>query len=77
MEVVKVATPLLLSVPVPSRVAPDLKVTVPLTPLAAELTVAVKVTGCPEGDGFWDELIEDPVDALFTFWLTAGEVEPR
>jgi hypothetical protein len=67
VEVVKVATPLLLSVPVPNTVAPDLKVTVPLTPLAPEITVAVKVTGCPEADGFWDELIEDPVDARFTF----------
>lgn len=66
-EVVKVATPLPLRVPVPSKVAPDLKVTVPLGVAVAELTVTVKITNCPEVDGFEDELIEVPVGALFTF----------
>lgn len=44
-----------LSVPGPSVVAPSLNVTVPLgTPVAGATaeTVAVKVTNCPELDGF-------------------------
>ena len=39
--------PVQLSVPVPSTLEPALKVTDPVSPLAAELTVAVKVTGSP------------------------------
>jgi len=56
-EVVKVACPEALSVPVPSVVAPSLKVTVPLgvPPPLAGVTVAVKVTAWPNALGFGDE----------------------
>jgi hypothetical protein len=56
-EVVKVACPEALSVPVPSVVAPSLKVTVPLgvPPPLAGVTVAVKVTACPTVLGFGDD----------------------
>ena len=40
------------SVPVPSIVAPSLKVTVPVGVPEADVTVAVNVTGWPESDGF-------------------------
>ena len=74
LEIMKVATPVLLSVPVPSTVAPDLKVTVPVGVPAAEVMVAVKVTACPETDGFCDELMDAAVGALLTFCATTGEV---
>ena len=47
--VFKEATPLALSVPVPSIVAPFKKVTVPVGVMLPELgvTVAVKITFCP------------------------------
>ena len=51
LEVVNVATPLLLSVAVPKG-APLLKVTVPVGVPAVELTVAVKVTDLPNAAGF-------------------------
>src|SRR5436305_157792 len=55
---VKVATPLLLSVPVPSVVVPSRKVTVPVgVPLPdVAATVAVNVTGWPNTDGLADEV---------------------
>src|SRR5712691_238329 len=53
--VLKVAWPLL-RVPVPRMVVPSLKVTVPVgVPVVAGVTVAVKVTDCPETDGFAEE----------------------
>lgn len=48
VEVVKVATALPLSVPVPRLVAPSRKVTVPVgVPEVLEVIVAVKVTAAP------------------------------
>jgi hypothetical protein len=48
VEVVKVATPLLFSVPVPSAVVPSRKVTVPVgVPETLDVIVAVNVTGAP------------------------------
>ena len=49
-----VALPLL-SVPVPSVVAPSLKVTVPVGVPPVEVTVAVNVTAAPNVEGFRDE----------------------
>jgi len=47
-DVVKVATPPPLSVPVPSVVVPSRKVTVPVgVPEVLDVIVAVKVTGAP------------------------------
>jgi len=53
-DVVNMACPLALSVPVPSTVAPSLNVTVPVgeTPV----TFAVNVTDCPNWLGFNDEV---------------------
>lgn len=48
LEIVKVATPLLLRVCVASVVVPSRKATVPVGVPEAEVTVAVKVTGCPK-----------------------------
>ena len=49
VEVVKVATALLFSVPVPSVVVPSKKVTVPVgVPGELDVIVAAKVTGVPE-----------------------------
>lgn len=53
-EVVKEAFPLE-SIPVPITAVPDLNVTVPPGVLTPEVTVAVKVTGCPWVDGFFEE----------------------
>jgi len=57
------------SVPVPRVVAPSRKVTVPdgvPAPGANAATVAVKVTLCPEDDGFRDEATVVVVLALLT-----------
>ena len=69
---VNFATPLLLSVPVPSVVEPSLKVTVPPgmpPPGDAAVTVAVKVTACPTVDGLTEEVRAVAVFALLTTWL--------
>jgi hypothetical protein len=48
VDIVKLATPLLFNVPVPSAVVPSRKLTVPVgIPLLPDLTVAVHVTGVP------------------------------
>lgn len=59
----------LVRVPVPSVVAPSLKVTVPVgmpEPGATAATVAVKVTGWPKTDGFAEDITDIVVDALLT-----------
>ena len=69
-----------LSVPVPSVVVPSMKVTVPLGPPAAvvpgafTLTVAVKVTDCPDDDGLEEEETVMLVLAWLTVWEKAAEV---
>src|SRR5947209_18648219 len=63
-----VCSPALVSVPVPSGVAPSWKVTVPLgvpAPGAVTVTLAVKVTACPTTDGLAEELSTVVVSALF------------
>jgi hypothetical protein len=52
VEVVKVATPAALIVPVPKMVVPSRKVTNPVAPAC---TVAEKLTGWPGDDGFTEE----------------------
>jgi hypothetical protein len=79
VEVVNVAWPEPLSVPVPSVVAPSLKVIVPVgvpLPGALTVTVAVKVTDCPDTDGLADELREVVVLALVTVWVSTADVLP-
>src|SRR5438876_82957 len=70
---VAVVTPaLVLSVPRPMLVPPSKKVTVPLglpaavVPGPATFTVAVKITDCPDDDGFAEELTAVVVFALLT-----------
>ena len=60
---------------VPNVVVPALKVTVPngFSPVD-EVTVAVKVTLCPDEDGFADDLSTVLVEAGFTTWFKTGEV---
>jgi len=74
-DVLKVAVPTLLSVPVPIVVLPSMKLTVPLgvTPVD-EVTVAVKVTSCPTLDGFGAEPSTAVVMALFTVWVKVADV---
>jgi hypothetical protein len=56
-------------------VVPSLSVTVPVgVPVVDDLTVAVKVTGCPNVDGFSDETTVVVVFALFTVCFTIAEV---
>ena len=55
VEVEKVAVPPPDSVPVPSVVAPSLKVTVPVGVTPAPATVAVKVIACPSRLGLADD----------------------
>jgi len=75
VEVVKVATAVLLSVPVPRVVAPSRKVTVPVgMPDVMEVIVAVKVTAAPL-DAEGAELSKTAVVAArATVSVTAGEV---
>jgi hypothetical protein len=75
--VVNVAIPKELTVPLPNNVAPLKKFTVPrVVPVGAGVTVAVKVTDCPENAGFGATLrvIVVTVWAL-TVTITAAEVE--
>src|SRR4029077_4124054 len=56
-EVLNIALPALLRVPVPKTVAPSRKVTVPVgvpAPGAPPPTFAVSITGCPRIDGLGD-----------------------
>ena len=71
LEVVKAATPPL-SAPVPKVVAPSRNVTGPVAVVGD--TVAVKVTDCPEFDGLTLDVRPVLLLALFTVWVTAGEV---
>jgi hypothetical protein len=69
-EVVNVATPPL-KVTAPIELPPSRKVTVPVgvpAPGNTGETVAVKVTGCPNTDGFGDEVKVVLVSALLTTW---------
>ena len=66
-----------LSAPVPKVVAPSLKVTVPVgvpLPGAAGATVAVKVTPCPNTDGFADEITTVVVLAMLTVCVSVLDV---
>ena len=79
-EVLNVATLEEFSAPVPSVVAPSLKVTVPVgAPLAGEttLTVAVNVTGWPEEEGFGADTNLVDVEPWFTVCANADEVLPE
>ena len=59
------------------RVAPSKKVTVPVTlPLNCGATLAVKVTDCPEFDGFCEEANEAVVVALLTTCFTTLDMPP-
>ena len=77
VEMVNIAWPFASSVPVPSTVQPCLNVTVPAgvpEPGAKAVTVAVKVTLCPNTDGFTDDVTAVLVLAGFTVWLRALDV---
>jgi hypothetical protein len=63
-----------LSAPVPSVVAPSLKVTVPVGVPAVEVAVAVNVTDCPNLLGFSDEVRVVELAAGFTVCVSAVEV---
>src|SRR2546425_10613937 len=74
--VTNVAWPEPSRVPVPRVLEPSLKVTVPVGVPAAGLfavTVAVKVTACPDSDGLAEELTSVVVPAWVTVWV--GELE--
>ena len=76
--VVKVAS-LAERVPLPNKVAPLKKFTVPAgvpTPGDTTLTVAVKVTDCPNVDGFRPLVSKVLVVALLTVWVIAELVLP-
>ena len=76
--VVKVAS-LAERVPLPNKVAPLKKFTVPAgvpTPGDTTLTVAVKVTDCPNVDGLSPLVSKVLVDALSTVWVIAELVLP-
>src|SRR2546429_8941009 len=65
--------------PVPRVLDPSLKVTVPVgvpAPGLFAVTVAVKVTDCPDTDGLADELTHVVVPAFVTVWVGVLEVLP-
>ena len=77
--VVKMAWPELFRVPVPRVLPPSLKVTAPVgvpAPGLFAVTVAVKVTDCPNTDGLAEELTNVVVAAFFTVWLSVVEMLP-
>src|SRR5256885_10691493 len=66
-----------LSVPVPTVVAPSLKVTVPVgvpTPGVTAVTVAENVTDWPYTDGLSDEPSAVSLLALLTDWVPTADV---
>jgi len=65
------------TVPVPRTVAPSLNVTGPDGDAGElDVTVAVKVTDCPEFDGLTLETSDVVVEYLLTTWLTVLDVLP-
>ncbi len=77
--VTNVAWPEPFRVPVPRVLEPSLKVTVPVgvpAPGLFAVTVAVKVTDCPDSDGLAEELTSVVVLAFFTVWVSVLEVLP-
>ena len=79
--VVQVACPPLLrawALQVPMVEPPSLKFTVPVgvpAPGATAAIVTVRVTDCPNTDGFTDELTDVVVEAEFTVWVKLLETE--
>src|SRR5438552_1939043 len=76
---VNVAWPEPSRMPVPRVLDPSLKVTVPVgvpAPGLFAVTVAVKVTDCPDTDGLPEELTDVVVPAFFTVWVSVLEVLP-
>src|SRR4051794_23116481 len=73
-EVVRAAPPEPLSVPVPSVVDPSLNVTVPVGVPPPLVTVAVKVTACPNVLAFRDEPIVVTVAAMVMLKLRLTDV---
>ena len=68
----------LFRVPVSRVLRPSLKVTVPVgvpPPALFAVTVAVKVTDCPDTDGLAEELT-NVVVLYFTVWVTLDDVLP-
>ena len=79
--VVNIAWPEPFRVAVPRVLGPSLKVTVPVgmpPPGLLAVTVAVKVTDCPDTEGLAEELTNVVVRAraLFTVWVSGLEVLP-
>ena len=76
--IVNIAWPEPSRVPVPRVLEPSLKVTVPVgvpAPGLFAVTVAVKVTDCPDTDGLAEELT-NVVVLYFTVWVTLDDVLP-
>src|SRR5712692_7041530 len=77
-DVVRVAVPPLRDL-VPSVVVPSRKVTEPVgvpTPGDVTVTVAVRVTGCPNTGAVGDTVSVVVVEAWLTCWLTGDEALP-
>ena len=70
-EVLKVAVPLL-TAPVPRVVVPSRNV---IVPVAAEATLAVKVTDWLKLDGLTEDVSETDGPVLFTVWVSVAVVE--
>jgi hypothetical protein len=70
-DVLSIAWPDALRVPVPSEFAPSRKVTVPVGTVAFPVgpeTVAVNITDCPLVDGFSDD-VNEVVEAAALLWV--------
>ena len=63
------------SVPVPRSVAPSLNDTEPVGVPPLLVTVAVKVTEAPDIDGLGLAVRLVDVEAWFTVWVMAGDVD--
>ena len=72
--VLKLATPAPFSIPLPMKVVPSRKFTVPTSGPAGEVTVAVKVTVWVNVLGFTLEVSIVTVPAWLTTWNTAADV---
>src|SRR5438552_6696146 len=75
--VTNVAWPEPFRVPVPRVLGPSLKVTVPVgvpAPGLVAVTVAVKVTDCPDSDGLREEVTDVVVPASVAVWVGGVDV---
>lgn len=76
IDTVRFAFPLV-SATVPQVKDPFLKVTEPCGIPAVDVTIAVKVTGSPDFEGFTEDVTDVEVGAFLTFCMSGDDMLPE